>query len=156
MPCGENVTRRGLREFLCQFMVHSKVLKCNSLASPRVLTSKKELWKWNRARKTYKVLVSIVTGLVELTYQLVKQHLTPIQHSLQSLIKTIWYPNIFKFSYAATEHSCKHESVAIKAYKKVMKENHTNFQAKTYGTIIKNVPCYMLHLTLKVTSPCLK
>ena len=32
-----------------------------------------------------------------------------------------------------------------------MKENHTNFQAKTYGTIMENVPFYMLHLTLKVT-----
>lgn len=41
MPRGENVARRGPKEFLCQFMVHSKVLKCNSLASLRVLTSKK-------------------------------------------------------------------------------------------------------------------
>ena len=36
----------------------------------------------------------------------------------------------------ATEHGCKHESVAIKAYEKVMMEKHTNFHAKTCCTFI--------------------
>ena len=53
-----------------------------------------------------------------------------------------------KFSNAAREHGCKHESVAIKAYKKVMQEKHTKFHAKTCGTLlIKNIPGCTLHLT---------
>ena len=54
----------------------------------------------------------------------------------QSLIKTICYPNIFKFNNAATEHGCKHENIATKAYEKVIKEKHTNFYVKTFGTVI--------------------
>ena len=58
-----------------------------------------------------------------------------------------------KFSNAATDHGCKHESVAIKAYEKVMKEKHTNFHAaKTCGIFInqKNLSGCTLHLTIFV------
>ena len=72
-------------------------------------------------------------------------HTNPAQPS-QSLIKTICYPNIFKFSNAATEHGCKHESIAIKAYEKVMKEKHTNIHVKTCGTFI-NQKYSWLHAT---------
>ena len=40
-----------------------------------------------------------------------------------------------KFSSAATEHGCKHGSVAIKAHKEVMMKKQTNFHAKTCGTL---------------------
>ena len=72
-------------------------------------------------------------------------HTNPAQLS-QSLIKTICYPNIFKFSNAATQHGCKHESIAIKAYERVMKEKHTNFHVKTSGTFI-NQQYPWLHAT---------
>lgn len=62
-------------------------------------------------------------------------HTNPAQPS-QSLIKTICYSDIFKFSNAATEYGCKHESIAIKAYQMVTKEKHTNFDVKTCGTFI--------------------
>ena len=39
----------------------------------------------------------------------------------QSLIKSICYPDVFKFSTPATEHRCKHESEAIIAFEKQMK-----------------------------------
>ena len=45
----------------------------------------------------------------------------------QSLIKSICYPSIFRFSTAATKHGCKHEALAIAAYEKTMKEIHANF-----------------------------
>ena len=45
-----------------------------------------------------------------------------------SLIKTISYPEIFKFSNAATEHGCKHEKEALATYVLTMKANHVNFQ----------------------------
>ncbi|RMX54181.1 hypothetical protein pdam_00012158 [Pocillopora damicornis] len=37
------------------------------------------------------------------------------------------YPNIFKFSTAATEHGCKHEKKVVAAYELTMKERHLNF-----------------------------
>ena len=43
MPRGGNVVRLGPKKYLRQFMVHSKALPRNSLASPRVSTSKKGL-----------------------------------------------------------------------------------------------------------------
>ena len=77
-------------------------------------------------------------------------HTNPAQPS-QSLIKTICYPNIFKFSNAATEHGCKHKNIAIKAYEKVMKEKHTNFHVKTCGTFInQQYPWLHVHLTFFV------
>ena len=78
-------------------------------------------------------------------------HTNPAQPS-QSLIKTICYPNIFKFSNAATEHSCKHESIAIKAYEKVMKEKHTNFHVKTCTFINQQYP--WLHATSDFLCSC--
>lgn len=53
----------------------------------------------------------------------------PAQPS-HSLIKTICYPHIFRFSNAATEHGCKHEKKALAAYELAMKERHVNFKVK--------------------------
>ena len=64
-------------------------------------------------------------------------HTNPSQPS-QSLIKAICYPNIFRFSTAATKHGCKHEALAIAAYEKTMKETHANFVVTRCGTIINN------------------
>lgn len=64
-------------------------------------------------------------------------HTDPSQPS-QSLIKAICYPNIFRFSTAATKHGCKHEVLAIAAYEKTMKETHANFVVTRCGTIINN------------------
>ena len=72
-------------------------------------------------------------------------HTNPAQPS-QSLFKTTCYPNIFKFSTAATDHGCKHEGIAIKAYELVMKKKRINFQVKKCGTFInKQYP--WLHAT---------
>ena len=63
-------------------------------------------------------------------------HTDPCQPS-QSLIKAIYYPNVFKFSTAATgRHGCKHEPLAIKEYEKQMKSEHENFQVKNCCTFI--------------------
>ena len=79
-------------------------------------------------------------------------HTNPAQPS-QSLIKTICYPNIFKFSTSATEHGCTHEHVAITAYEKVMKQKHINFKVKTCGTFInKEYP--WLHATPDFLCSC--
>ena len=64
-------------------------------------------------------------------------HTDPCQPS-QSLIKAICYPNVFKFSTAATRHGCKHEPLAIKEYEKQIKSEHENFQVKNCGTFINN------------------
>ena len=62
-------------------------------------------------------------------------HTNPAQPS-QSLIKRICYPNIFKFSTAATEHGCKHESLAIKTYEDIMKLKHINFRVEQCGLFV--------------------
>ena len=62
-------------------------------------------------------------------------HTDPSQPS-QSLIKAICYPNVFKFSTAATMDGCKHELLAIKEYEKQMKSEHKNFQVQKCGTFI--------------------
>ena len=46
---------------------------------------------------------------------------------LQSLIKTVCYPDISRFSSAATRHGCEHEDQAIKEYEKQMKSKFTYF-----------------------------
>ena len=63
-------------------------------------------------------------------------HKDPSQPS-QSLIKAVCYPNVFKFSTAATRHDCKHEPLVIKEYEKQMKSEHENFQVQKCGTFIK-------------------
>ena len=63
-------------------------------------------------------------------------HTDPFQPS-QSLIKAICYPNVFKFSTAATMHGCKHELLAIKEYKKQMKSEHKKFPSPKVWYIYK-------------------
>ena len=43
-------------------------------------------------------------------------------------IKSICYPELFKFSTAAMSHGCKHEDVTILQYKEEMKVIHINFR----------------------------
>ena len=42
----------------------------------------------------------------------------------QSLIKTVCYPELFKFSTAAIAHGCQHEESAVLGFEKVMKTQH--------------------------------
>ena len=62
-------------------------------------------------------------------------HKDPAQPST-SLIKTICYPSIFKFSTTATECGCKHERLALKANENIMKQNHVNFKIEKCGTFV--------------------
>ena len=62
-------------------------------------------------------------------------HKDPAQPST-SLIKTICYPSIFKFSTTATECGCKHESLALKANENIMKQNHVNFKIEKCGMFV--------------------
>ena len=79
-------------------------------------------------------------------------HTDPSQPS-QSLIKAICYPNIFRFSTAATKHGCKHEASAIAAYEKTMKETHAIFVVTKCGTII-NYKYPFLHATPDFLCEC--
>ena len=54
-------------------------------------------------------------------------HKDPAQPST-SLIKTICYPSIIKFSTTATECGCKYESLSLEANENIMKQNHVNFK----------------------------
>lgn len=62
-------------------------------------------------------------------------HKDPAQPST-SLIKTICYPSIFKFSTTATECGCKHESLALKANENIMKQNYVNFKIEKCGMFV--------------------
>lgn len=79
-------------------------------------------------------------------------HTDPSQPS-QSLIKSICYPSIFRFSTAATKHGCKQEVLAIAAYEKNMKETHANFVVTKCGTII-NKKYSFLHATPDFLCEC--
>lgn len=79
-------------------------------------------------------------------------HTDPSQPS-QLLIKAICYPNIFRFSTAATKHGCKHEDSAIKEYEKEMKKAHENFVVTKCGTII-NQEFPFLHATPDFLCEC--
>eukprot|EP00794_Sanderia_malayensis_P017180 gene17180-18909_t len=61
----------------------------------------------------------------------------------QSLIKTICYLHLYRFRSQATDHGCKHEDDAIKAYETVMRKSRKNFRASK---------CGHLDVTLKTTS----
>lgn len=54
----------------------------------------------------------------------------------QSLVQSICYPELNKFSTKATEHGCKHESLAIRYYEEFMKTKHTNFRVMESGSVI--------------------
>ena len=76
----------------------------------------------------------------------------PAQPS-HSLIKTICYPHIFRFSNAATEHGCKHEKQALAAYELAMKERHVNFKVKECGMFV-NQEYPWLHATPDFLCSC--
>ena len=76
----------------------------------------------------------------------------PAQPS-HSLIKTICYPHIFRFTKAATEHGCKHEKQALAAYELAMKERHVNFSVKECGMFV-NQEYPWLHATLDFLCNC--
>ena len=62
-------------------------------------------------------------------------HTNPAQPS-QSLIKTICYPNLFKFSTAATEHGCKHEDQATETFENFMRKKHIGYRTIKCGMFI--------------------
>ena len=79
-------------------------------------------------------------------------HTDPAQPS-QSLIKSICYPELFKFSTAATSHGCKHEDATILQYEEEMKVIHINFRVTKCGTIInKEYP--FIHATPDFLCSC--
>ena len=64
----------------------------------------------------------------------------------QSLIKTICYPNLCKFTSKATLNGCNHEDDAIRAHETVMRGSHKNFKISKCGLLInKEIP--FLHAT---------
>ena len=79
-------------------------------------------------------------------------HTDPSQPS-QSLIKSICYPEIFKFTNAATEYGCQHEEAAIKLFEIDMKKKHVNYKAIQCGMFInKHSP--FIHATPDFLSSC--
>ena len=71
----------------------------------------------------------------------------------QSLVKSICYLHVFKFSTAATEYGCKHEKKAILEFENNMKVLHKNFRTIKCGMFInKEYP--WLHATLDFLSWC--
>ena len=54
----------------------------------------------------------------------------------QSLIKTICYPEAFKFVTAATKWGCKHEKEAKELYFRANKEKHSDFSIAESGLVI--------------------
>ena len=83
---------------------------------------------------------------------LAASHTDPSQPS-QSLVKAICYPDIFRFSTAATRCGCKHEDIAIAEYEKTMRKTHANFVITKCGTII-NKKYQFLHATPDFLCEC--
>ena len=79
-------------------------------------------------------------------------HTNPAQPA-QSIIKTICYPQIFKFTSAATEFGQKHEQMAITEFESKMALKHKNYTTTTCGMFInKEFP--WLHATPDFLSSC--
>lgn len=71
----------------------------------------------------------------------------------QSLIKSICYPNLYKFNSKAIKHGIKYEPYAIKAYEITMKRVHKNFEIVKCGLFInKDFP--FLHATPDFLTYC--
>eukprot|EP00794_Sanderia_malayensis_P010417 gene10417-11507_t len=79
-------------------------------------------------------------------------HTDPSKPS-QSLIKSICYPEIFKFTNAATEYGCQHEKAAIKLFEIDMKKKHVNYKAIQCGMFI-NKRSPFIHATPDFLSSC--
>ena len=54
----------------------------------------------------------------------------------QSLIKSIYYPHLFKINTKAVTYGCKHEDDAIKAYEEIMAMTRTDFKISKCGLVI--------------------
>ncbi|KAI8519156.1 hypothetical protein Bbelb_024130 [Branchiostoma belcheri] len=76
----------------------------------------------------------------------------PAQPS-KSLVTSICYPKLVRFTTAATEHGCKHERTAISEYETEMKSKHTNFKIEPCGlTVHPDYP--WLHATPDFVCSC--
>ena len=53
-----------------------------------------------------------------------------------SLIKSIWYPESYRFSVEATKWGCQHEKLALDAYRLMKERQHLNFRMVNCGFII--------------------
>ena len=53
-----------------------------------------------------------------------------------SLIKTICYPESYRFSVEATKWGCQHEKLALDAYRLMKEKQHLNFRMVNCGFII--------------------
>ena len=62
-------------------------------------------------------------------------HTDPRQPS-QSLIKTVCYPSLFKFSTEATKWGCDHEQVALDEYQMLYQQQHTDCDFSEAGLTI--------------------
>ena len=58
---------------------------------------------------------------------------TSVNKPSVSLIKSICYPEAYKFSTVATTWGCQHEKVALEVYRDMMISNHINFHLKDSG-----------------------
>ena len=76
-----------------------------------------------------------------------------LSHPPQALIKTICYPNVFKVNTKATQHGCKHEDDAIRAYEKEMKKTDCNFTLTRCGLFINEEHSF-LHATPDFLTSC--
>ena len=62
-------------------------------------------------------------------------HTNPLQPS-QYLIKSICYPDLFKFQSVAMDYGCKHEQNASTAFDEKRKHSHLNFRVMKNGMFI--------------------
>ncbi|XP_069139431.1 uncharacterized protein [Argopecten irradians] len=59
-----------------------------------------------------------------------------LENPSQSLVKSICYPDVYRFTSQATKWGCKHEKDALEAYIQQMKDEHENFSVRESGFVI--------------------
>ena len=95
----------------------------------------KHLEQLTRGQSTSKLWMRFRSGRITASRLHQVVHTDPHKPSV-SLIKAICYPELFRFTTAATKHGCEHESTAINAYKLKAMENHRNLTIKPAGLVL--------------------
>ncbi|XP_028403990.1 uncharacterized protein LOC114526592 [Dendronephthya gigantea] len=117
---------------------HCQTFKIPELTQSQISTVERETRHQSKSKIWYRQRAGRITA------SKLKQVLrtNPLEPS-KSLVKSICYPESYKFSTAATRHGCKHEAKAIEEYTNIMCNLHDDFSVSESGLWLNEKWPYM-------------
>ncbi len=121
-PAHENLEPDKLKELCIETKSNITITEeqVDKIAANTINQSKSKIWYAQRAGR---ITASRARACVH----------TDVSNPAPSLIKSVCYPDVYKFTSQATKWGCDHEKLAIKMYESIQKQKHTNFAIKNTG-----------------------